>query len=84
MNIRRWDRFLKRMPQYVWDGWERWMEQNPDHPAHRDQLACSLAAIQMQVQGSEIEPENLMERRLLDPRYSSTTKTVTSSFVATY
>jgi len=56
------------MPAYVWDGWERWMEANPDHPAHRDQMACDHAALQMAQEGGEITSKQLMEFRLRDPK----------------
>jgi hypothetical protein len=55
------------MPQYVWDGWERWMAENPDHPSHRDQLACDIATLLLRVQGSEIEYDALMQMRMRDP-----------------
>lgn len=67
MGIKRWDLFLEEMPAYVWDGWESWMSRNPDHPAHRDQLACNLAAMPMQMEGSKVKPEDLMRIRLGRP-----------------
>ena len=66
-NIPRWDLFLEEMPAYAWDGWERWMAKNPDHPAHRDQLLCDIAALLLKVQDCQVTPKQLMEFRLRDP-----------------
>lgn len=66
-GIVRWDTFLDEIPAYVWDGWERWMEKNPDDPARRDQLACDIGSLLLHVQGAKIEAKDLMHSRLRPP-----------------
>lgn len=67
MGISRWDLFLEETPAYVWHGWERWMEENPDHPAHRDQLFTDVAALSLKSEYPDLTSENLMDFRLRDP-----------------
>lgn len=55
------------MPAYVWDGWERWMAENPDHPAHRDQLVTDIAALSLREHYETLTAEDLMNMRLRDP-----------------
>lgn len=66
-HITRWDLFLEETPESVWEVWQLWMARNPDHPAHRDQLACQLAAMQLETQDVESATEMLMRIRLRDP-----------------
>ena len=67
MNIKRWDLFLEEMPAFVWDGWLRWMAQNPDHPSHRDQLLCDIGALSLSERYPDITAKKLMEFRMRDP-----------------
>lgn len=66
-HIERWDLFLERMPEHVWNGWERWMAKNPDHPVHRDRLAITLASMFGDTPNIAESTKNLMAARLYDP-----------------
>lgn len=58
---------MQETPEFVWEVWQLWMARNPDHPAHRDQLACQLAAMQLETKDVEGATEMLMRLRLRDP-----------------
>lgn len=72
-RITRWDEFIRDTPAYVFDAWEVWMATNPDHPAHRDQLALDIGTLQAAAAGASFEEgdsQKLFRARLRDPRLS--------------
>lgn len=68
MRVERWDTHYHELPGFVMDAWYRFMQENPDSPAHRDQLQCTLLSPLIQKAGWEkFTASKLMELRLFRP-----------------
>lgn len=68
MRIKRWDLEAEAMPGWVWNVWREWMAENPDSPAHHDQMAINLRCLELERSaGHEDLEDRLMARRLFPP-----------------